>query len=94
MYNRSCHPTLRYELHKRRCAITRPLNQRLQQLEIMWLNNVLLLAFGFTAFGQYTGLCSSAACGVDGKPCPRGYLCVPYPNFDPAQREGCACSHG
>ncbi|KAK4139912.1 uncharacterized protein C8A04DRAFT_15418 [Dichotomopilus funicola] len=55
---------------------------------------VLLLAIAAAAFGQYTGPCTTSACGAGGNPCPRGYLCVPYPNFDPAQRKGCACSYG
>ncbi|KAK4150224.1 hypothetical protein C8A00DRAFT_18211 [Chaetomidium leptoderma] len=57
----------------------------------MRFNNTTLLllaqAFVAIAFSQYTGPCSSSACGAEGKPCPRGYLCVPYPNFDPALRK-------
>ncbi|KAK4236972.1 hypothetical protein C8A03DRAFT_16451 [Achaetomium macrosporum] len=62
----------------------------------MWLNKatLLLLAVLPLSFGQYTGPCSTSACGAEGRPCPRGYLCVPYPKFDPSQRQGCACSHG
>ncbi|KAK4031591.1 hypothetical protein C8A01DRAFT_21217 [Parachaetomium inaequale] len=55
---------------------------------------LLLLAFVATSFGQYTGPCSTSAYGAEGKPCARGYLCVPWPTFDPAQRKGCTCSYG
>ncbi|KAK0613732.1 hypothetical protein B0T14DRAFT_386812, partial [Immersiella caudata] len=53
----------------------------------------LAAAFLGLASAQYTGPCSNTACGDAGQPCPRGYLCVPYPNFNPAERKGCTCSY-
>jgi hypothetical protein len=55
---------------------------------------LLLLTLTISSLAQYTGPCSNSACGTEGKACPRGYLCVPYPNFDPTLRQGCTCSHG
>ncbi|KAK4245102.1 hypothetical protein C7999DRAFT_16703 [Corynascus novoguineensis] len=55
---------------------------------------LLVLGFAAAVLGQYTGPCSTSACGAEGKACPRGYLCVPYPSFDPAERKGCTCSYG
>jgi hypothetical protein len=65
-------------------------------LDSMWLNksSILFLAFVSAVLSQYTGPCSTSACGAEGKPCPRGYLCVPYPHVDPALRKGCTCSYG
>lgn len=63
----------------------------------MALTKLLLLvvaAFALQSSAQYTGPCTTAACGASGKPCARGYLCVPYPNFNPAERKGCTCSYG
>ncbi|KAH6622501.1 hypothetical protein F5144DRAFT_329494 [Chaetomium tenue] len=57
-------------------------------------STLLLLALVAATFGQYTGPCSTSACGAEGKPCGRGYLCVPYPHTDPALRKGCTCSYG
>lgn len=42
---------------------------------------------------QYTGSCSASDCGASHKVCPRGYLCVPYPSFEPSLRQGCTCSY-
>ncbi|KAH8902828.1 hypothetical protein BR93DRAFT_931695 [Coniochaeta sp. PMI_546] len=53
-----------------------------------------VLSLSAISEAAYTGPCSDQACGATGKACARGYLCVPYPNFDPAQRQGCACSYG
>lgn len=41
---------------------------------------------------RYDGPCTAKACGVSGGACGAGLLCVPYPAFDQAKREGCACS--
>ena len=62
----------------------------------MWISKFtpFILALATVSYCQYTGRCSTSACGAEGKPCPRGYLCVPYPNFNPADRKGCTCSHG
>ncbi|KAK0706189.1 hypothetical protein B0T26DRAFT_629645, partial [Lasiosphaeria miniovina] len=49
-------------------------------------------AFAALASAQYTGPCSQSNCGASGQVCPRGYLCVPWPSFDPALRKGCTCS--
>src|SRR5690242_8552958 len=40
----------------------------------------------------YTGPCSDNNCGVSGKQCSAGRLCVPWPSTDPALRKGCTCS--
>ncbi|EGO56150.1 hypothetical protein NEUTE1DRAFT_45259 [Neurospora tetrasperma FGSC 2508] len=64
----------------------------------MQLTKILIL-FGITAaaaspaMAAYTGPCSVTQCGASGVACPRGYLCVPWPSFDPALREGCTCSY-
>ncbi|KAK0639389.1 hypothetical protein B0T16DRAFT_298378, partial [Cercophora newfieldiana] len=50
-------------------------------------------ALAAVSSAQYTGPCSNNACGTQGLPCPRGYLCVPYPSFNPADRKGCTCSY-
>ncbi|KAB5585168.1 hypothetical protein GE09DRAFT_1069657 [Coniochaeta sp. 2T2.1] len=64
----------------------------------MWSSTFLLslglLALAATTQAAYTGPCSDQACGESARACPRGYLCVPYPNFNPADRKGCACSYG
>ncbi|KAL0471164.1 hypothetical protein QR685DRAFT_276445 [Neurospora intermedia] len=65
----------------------------------MQLTTKILILFGITAAAAspataaYTGPCSVTQCGASGVACPRGYLCVPWPSFDPAQREGCTCSY-
>ncbi|KAK3312026.1 hypothetical protein B0H66DRAFT_101179 [Apodospora peruviana] len=62
----------------------------------MWLTKVSLSLLALAAFAsaQYTGPCSTSNCGATGKVCPRGYLCVPWPSFNPAERQGCTCSYG
>ncbi|KAK4183725.1 hypothetical protein QBC35DRAFT_393246 [Podospora australis] len=62
----------------------------------MWLSKpVFLLALCSSAVvAQYTGPCSASNCGADGRVCRRGWLCVPWPSFDPALRKGCTCSLG
>ncbi|KAH7627202.1 hypothetical protein SMAC4_12945 [Sordaria macrospora] len=63
----------------------------------MQLLQTILILFGITAaapaMAAYTGPCSTTQCGASGVACPRGYLCVPWPSFDPAKREGCTCSY-
>ncbi|KAK3493438.1 hypothetical protein B0T13DRAFT_450274 [Neurospora crassa] len=61
----------------------------------MQLTTKILILFGITAaavaspaMAAYTGPCSVTQCGASGVACPRGYLCVPWPSFDPALREG------
>ncbi|KAK4167504.1 hypothetical protein QBC43DRAFT_311980 [Cladorrhinum sp. PSN259] len=63
---------------------------------IMWLSksSICLLVFATLSQAQYTGPCSVSNCGATGKVCPRGYLCVPWPSFEPALRKGCTCSIG
>ena len=62
----------------------------------MWIGTLCMgaLALGAIVSGQYTGPCVASNCGASGKVCPRGYLCVPFPNFNPAERQGCTCSYG
>ncbi|KAF2865724.1 hypothetical protein BDV95DRAFT_506333 [Massariosphaeria phaeospora] len=40
----------------------------------------------------YSGPCSTSNCGVSGKTCSGGRLCVGWPSVDPAKRKGCTCS--
>ncbi|KAM7184252.1 hypothetical protein V8F20_012300 [Naviculisporaceae sp. PSN 640] len=62
----------------------------------MWLTKVSLslLAIVAVASSQYTGPCTASNCGASGKVCSKGWLCVPYPSFNPAERKGCTCSYG
>ncbi|KAK3386775.1 hypothetical protein B0H63DRAFT_468366 [Podospora didyma] len=60
----------------------------------MWFKSLALSALAFAAItsAQYTGPCSANNCGASGTVCARGWLCVPWPSFDPALRKGCTCS--
>ncbi|KAK3990406.1 hypothetical protein QBC44DRAFT_325124 [Cladorrhinum sp. PSN332] len=62
----------------------------------MWFSksSICLLLFAAVSQAQYTGPCSASKCGADGRVCPRGFLCVPWPSFEPALRQGCTCSYG
>ncbi|KAK0667080.1 hypothetical protein QBC41DRAFT_279540 [Cercophora samala] len=53
---------------------------------------LFLSFFAAVSAAQYTGPCSANDCGGSHKVCARGWLCVPYPSFDPAKRQGCTCS--
>jgi hypothetical protein len=42
----------------------------------------------------FSGPCSKNNCGVSGKVCAGGAICVGWPSTDPAKRKGCTCSQG
>lgn len=44
-------------------------------------------ALAVLSSAQYTGPCSNSAYGTSGLAFPRGYLCVPYPSFNLAERK-------
>lgn len=53
---------------------------------------VAIFALVAASSAAYAGPCKADACGASGEVCGSGILCVPYPTFDPAEREGCTCS--
>jgi hypothetical protein len=65
---------------------------------VMWFSpaslSLTILSLAALSHAAYTGPCSDQACGETSKVCPRGYMCVPWPSFDPALRKGCTCSYG
>lgn len=59
---------------------------------MQFFNFVTMFALVAVSTAAYTGPCSANDCGAAGEVCGAGILCVPYPTFDPASREGCTCS--
>lgn len=53
---------------------------------------VTIFALAAASAAQYTGPCTASACGASREVCGAGLLCVPFPTFDVASREGCTCS--
>ncbi|KAK0736531.1 hypothetical protein B0T21DRAFT_181626 [Apiosordaria backusii] len=57
-----------------------------------FVSTLVYCLFAASSVAQYTGPCTANDCGASHKVCARGWLCVPYPSFDPATRQGCTCS--
>lgn len=75
-----------------------PSDTQLINLSIYLLANMQLfkIVSAFMLVGaaaaRYDGPCTAKACGDAGKACGTGLVCVPFPTFDQATRQGCACS--
>ncbi|KAJ0365112.1 hypothetical protein COL154_004606 [Colletotrichum chrysophilum] len=53
---------------------------------------ITVLALVAASAAQFTGPCTDSNCGVSGENCEaEGRQCFPFPNVNPALREGCVC---
>ncbi|KAF5528352.1 hypothetical protein CGCA056_v001257 [Colletotrichum aenigma] len=51
---------------------------------------ITVLALVAASAAQFTGPCTDSNCGVSGENCEaEGRQCFPFPNVNPALREGC-----
>ncbi|KAF4923233.1 hypothetical protein CGCVW01_v004777 [Colletotrichum viniferum] len=51
---------------------------------------ITVLALVAASAAQFTGPCTDSKCGVSGENCEaEGRQCFPFPNVNPALREGC-----
>ncbi|KAL3301379.1 EC87 protein [Colletotrichum asianum] len=56
---------------------------------------ITVLALVAASAAQFTGPCTDSNCGVSGENCEaEGRQCFPFPNVNPALREGCVCGSG